>query len=215
MTHIATARALANLLLACSLLALSMAALPCSAGAQQPTGAGTTKAPSVQATTPAPTAPPTPPPAPLVSKAPLAQFSWLVGHWQGEWGPRVAQQVWMPPRSGEMVGIFQLSEDSHTLVVEVYAIRATPRGIELRVRHFTPALTPWEKAGPAVLNLTSIDAKSILFENADNGQPKHWLMKRTGTDSFLARFEIVPKDGQQQVAEISFHRETVAPPARH
>lgn len=121
----------------------------------------------------------------------------------------------MPPRYGEMVGVFQLSEENHTLVIELYAIVATPRGIELRVRHFTPGLTPWEKAGPAVLNLKNIDPKSILFENADNGQPKHWLMKRTGPDAFLTQFEIVPQPGEQQVAEITFHRETVSAPARH
>lgn len=171
-----------------------------SARAQQPIGAGTSQVPPPE---PAPSKPPA-----SVPKGALAQFTWLAGRWRGDWGPRVAQQVWMPPQSGVMVGVFQLSEDDRTLVVELYTIVSTPRGIMLRVRHFTPTLALWEKSNPSILVLKSIDSKSILFDNAGTGQPKHWLMKRTGADSFTARFEIVPEKGQQQVAEIAYHRES-------
>lgn len=141
------------------------------------------------------------------SQTSLAQFSWLTGYWHGNWGPRIAQQVWMAPHSGVMVGAFELSEDGRALVIELYTIASTPNGIELRVRHFTPLLTPWEKSGPAVLSLKSIDSKTILFENKASGQPKRWTMRRTGADSFIARFEIVAQKGQQQVAEITYHRD--------
>ena len=121
----------------------------------------------------------------------------------------------MAPQSGVMVGVFQESEDGKTLVIELYTIRSTPGGIELRVRHFTPALTPWEKSGSAMLSLKNVDAKGILFESADHGQPSRWLLRRTTADAFVERFEIAREKGAQQVAEITFHRRAAAPPANH
>lgn len=207
MTRIANARALAKALLRSVLIFFMVAALNVPLPAQQPTAAGTPQAPPEQL--PAPKATVEGP------KAPLSQFAWLAGYWQGQWGPRLAQQVWMPAQSGTMVGVFQLSEDTQTLVVELYTIVSAPGGIELRVRRFTPSLTAWEKSGPALLNLKSIDSKSILFENANNGQPKSWSMRHTGADTFVARFEIVPEKGQQQVAEIVYHRQPASAPASH
>ncbi|MGA9885172.1 MAG: DUF6265 family protein [Candidatus Acidiferrales bacterium] len=212
MTRTATARAFANMLVAFALVA-STVVLPPRTRAQQPKGAGTFEASSARLLAPATVPRPTPHLA--VTKATLSQFSWLAGHWQGQWGPRLAQQVWMPPQSGVMVGIFQLSDNSKTLVLELYSIVSTPHGIELRVRRFTPSLARWETSGPALLDLKSIDSKSILFENVDNGQPKNWLMRRTGTDSFVQRFEIVPQKGEQQINEIVYHRQPLPVATAH
>jgi hypothetical protein len=173
--------------------------------AQQAPGAGTSEVPEGQAASPNA--------GTLPRKDALADFSWLAGRWVGKWGPRIAQQVWMPPNSGVIAGVFQLSENGRTLVIELFTISSTPQGIELRVRHFTSALTPWETR-PSLLNLKSVGPKSILFENADNGQPKSWLMKRTGPDAFVQRFEIVSQQGQQQVAEIAYQREPAPTQAR-
>lgn len=174
------------------------------AAAQRPAGAATSKT----------TAAPKPQSRPLSSPSQpsLAQFSWLAGYWHGEWGPRVAQQIWMAPRSGAMVGAFQLSEDGKTLVIELFTITSTPNGLELRVRRFTPSLTPWP--GPAVLRLKSADSKSIVFENADNGQPKSWLMKRTDADTFVQTFEITSQKGTQRIAEITYHRASATAPGK-
>jgi hypothetical protein len=189
------------------ILLLSVAAYSTPTDAQQPVGAGTSQIVSDQ------------PPAvqkPLdpATKSALDQFSWLVGHWQGQWGPRIAQQVWMPSHAGVMVGTFQLSDNNKTLVIELFTIASTPHGIELRVRHFTPALTPWERSGPSRLYLQSSDPASIVFESADSGRPTRWLMKRADEDTFVARFEIVTEKGDQQVAEIVYHRERATVPAR-
>jgi Domain of unknown function (DUF6265) len=153
--------------------------------------------------------------APSPAHETLAELAWLAGRWQGNWGPRTAQEIWLPPQSGVMVGVFQLTEDTKTLVIELYSIMATPEGIELRVRHFTPFLTPWEKSAPSLLKLMTYDSKSFLFVNQDNGQPKHWVMKRTDPNTYLARFEIVAGTDQMQSAEIVYHRQGIPAPASH
>jgi len=112
-----------------------------------------------------------------------------------------------------MVGVFQLTEDTKTLVIELYSIMATPQGIELRVRHFTPSLTPWRESEPSLLRLMTYDSKSFLFVNQDNEQPKHWVMKRTDPNTYLANFEIVPEKGEVESSEIIFHRQDIPAPA--
>jgi hypothetical protein len=205
MTRSANARALANALIEFALL--SIVALGVPLWAQQLTGAGTPQ-PRSEEIASAKAAPEAP-------KSSLSQFAWLAGHWQGQWGPRLAQQVWMPPQSATMVGVFQVSENAQKQVVELYTIVSTPRGVELRIRRFTPTLTPWEKSGPALLDLKSIDSKSILFENANDGQPKSWLMTRTGANTFVERFEVVSEKGQRQIAQIVYRRRPApSPPGR-
>lgn len=226
MTRPAMAPAWSVLLVIAAVLC-SIAVVPGRALAQDPEGAGTSEPSQPQKSKPdsepnakadpgthsKPKSPVTS--APPASKPTLDQFAWLAGRWQGKWGPRIAHEVWMPPQSGVMVGVFQLTEDNRTLVIEVYTMVATPDGIELRVRHFTPTLTPWEKGGPSLLKLMTYDSKSFLFVNQDNGQPKHWLMKRTAPGTYVARFEIVPEKGQLQSAEIVYHRQGNSAPANH
>jgi hypothetical protein len=140
------------------------------------------------------------------AKTGLADLAWPAGSWQGAWGPRIAQQVWTTPNSGVMLGSFQLAENDKTLVVEIFTLTETPEGIELRIRHFTPSLVPWEKDGPTVLKLTSMDAKSALFENFVNGEPKTQSVRKIDADTYTSRSEVVPQEGNSQVAEITFHR---------
>ncbi len=149
------------------------------------------------------------------NKMPLADFAWLVGRWRGVWGPRVAQQVWLPARAGVMLGTFQLTENDKTLVVELFTLVEKPDGVQFHLRHFTPSLAAWEKGDPAVLNLTSIDPKTTVFENPHDGQPRRTLFKRLDADTYVARSEVVGKQSATQVTEITYHRQKEARPSRH
>jgi len=172
--------------------------------AQQATGAGTNGA----AREPGSLPPSTP------SKPTLADFAWLAGRWQGSWGPRVAQQTWSAPKAGVMLGTFQLAEGDKTLVLEVFTLVEGADGIEFRLRHFTPALVAWEKPGPTVLGLASLDPKTARFENPVDGQPKHEIFSRTDADTYVSRSEIIPEKGDIQITEITYHRQFDGPPPR-
>ena len=149
------------------------------------------------------------------AKATLADFAWLAGRWQGFWGPRAAQQVWTAPKAGVMMGTFQLAENDRTLVLELFTVVEEPGGIKFHLRHFTPSLVAWEKPGPTVLNLASLDPKSIAFENPLDGQPKRTVFTRVDADTYISRSEVVPEKGQVQVTEITYHRQKEVPPAHH
>ena len=141
----------------------------------------------------------------------LADFAWLPGRWQGQWGPRNVEQEWTPAKAGMMVGIYRVIESDKTLVLEILALTESPDGVEYRIRHFTPSLAPWEKSGGStLLNLVSMDTKRIVFENPIDGQPKHAILDRVDEDTFVSRSEIVPLEGDAQVVSITFHRQKPA-----
>ncbi len=146
--------------------------------------------------------------APSVGQpATLADLAWLEGHWRGDWGPRFAEQVWTAPKADLMLGTFRLVEGNKTLLIEVFTLGQTANGIDLRFRHFTPDLAPWEKSDPTVLTLESFDANRFVFANPVNGEPKHAILTRIGQDTYVSRFEIVPSSGDMQVVEITYHRQ--------
>jgi Domain of unknown function (DUF6265) len=140
-------------------------------------------------------------------KATLADFAWLEGRWQGAWGPRVVEQMWMPPRAGQMLGLFRVVGNNRTLVIELFSLRETPDGIEFLLRHFTPSLIPWEESGAATLKLTSFDPSTAVFENPAGGAPKRNSFTRIGPDTFSSRSEVIPNKGNEQVTEIVYHRQ--------
>lgn len=150
------------------------------------------------------------PPPPAAQKAPppkLADLEWLEGHWRGEWGPRVAEQIWLAPKAGLMVGVFRLTEADKPLVIELFTIVQKNDGINFYLRHFTTALVPWEKSDATVLNLASADGKKIDFENPANGMPKRAILTRVDADTYISRSELVPQKGDVQVIEITYHRQ--------
>ena len=107
-----------------------------------------------------------------------------------------------------MVGVFREIENDKTLVIELFSLVETPDGIEYRFRHFTPSLAPWERSGPTVLMLSSADPTQIVFENANDGKPKRVIFTRIGPDTYISRSEIVPDQGETQVTEITYRRQT-------
>jgi len=175
--------------------------------AQQPAGSNTQAASSPApgpAAAPAPARAASPDSAQL--KASIADFSWLEGRWQGTWGPRVAEQTWLAPKAGTMLGTFRLVENEKVLVLELFTLVQKPEGIDFYFRHFTPELVPWEKTDATILKLASLDAKRADFENPNNGQPKHAILLRVDADTYTSRAEIVPEQGDSQTIEITYHR---------
>jgi len=207
-----------SILVLAAIAVLLPAAMPGTALAQNPSGAGTQAALEPPASAAAKSPESTAPDVPHAPQKPtLADLSWLAGHWQGAWGPRSAQQVWTAAKGGVMMGTFQLEENDKTLVLEIFTVVEGSDGIKIHLRHFTPSLVAWEKPGPIVLELASVDSKSIVFENRVDGQPKRTTFTRVDPDTYTVRSELAPEKGDAQVTEITYHRlkETPAAKSKH
>jgi len=150
-------------------------------------------------------------PAAAAPKSVLDNFAWLEGRWRGEWGPRIAEQAWLGPKGGEMLGVFRLAEADKTLVIELFTLVENSDGVNFYFRHFTPQLLPWEKSDATVLNLAKFDTTTFDFENPSNGMPKRSILTRIDADTYTSRSEIIPESGDMQVIEITYHRQKPAP----
>jgi hypothetical protein len=148
------------------------------------------------------------PGAPL--NATLTDFAWLEGKWQGSWGPRAAEQLWTGPKAGEMLGLFRVVENDKTLVVELYSLLETSDGIELRLRHFTASLLPWEQSSTTLLKLASLDPNAAVFENPSSQQPRRLTLLRVDPETYVSRSEITSGDDNRQVTEIRYHKQKSA-----
>ncbi len=140
----------------------------------------------------------------------LANFSWLEGRWRGDWGPRIAEQVWMAPKADMMLGDFRLIENDKVLVIEFFSLVEKKGGVNFYFRHFTPELVPWEKSDATLLKLSAAEPKKFEFENPANGKPKRVVFSKIDADTYTWRSEIIPETGDPQIVEITYHRQPLA-----
>jgi hypothetical protein len=145
---------------------------------------------------------PQPPTVKTAAKVTLADFNWLVGNWRAEMKEgHVDQAVW-PARGGEIPGMFQLWNADKTVAIELFALRETPTGVEMLIRHFTSELKPWEKE-PIVLTVTENSATRTVFTNLVNNDPKRTIAVRNPDGSFTSRVEMTGAEGKEESFELT------------
>lgn len=95
--------------------------------------------------------------------ASLDDFRFLVGHWRGEALGGVAEEVWLEPSGGAMVGTFRLVKDQKAAFYEIFTI-AEP-DLTLRLKHFHADLTGWEEREEVVtFPLVRVEDGEAVFE---------------------------------------------------
>ena len=77
-------------------------------------------------------------------EATLEDASWLVGSWTGKAFGERFEEVWNPPSSGSMVGMFKLFGDDGVSMYELMMITVEDGTLSLKIRHFDPDFTAWE-----------------------------------------------------------------------
>jgi hypothetical protein len=113
-----------------------------------------------------------------------------------------------------MLGSFQLSENGKTLVLELLTLTEDAGTLKLHIRHFTPSLLAWEKQDPVALNLKSADARTVVFENLADGEPKTATFTRLDADTYFSRFELTSEKGDPHITRIVYHRQSPSPPSK-
>jgi len=77
----------------------------------------------------------------------------------------VAALTFQPPAAGSITGVMRLRQADKLMLVELIAMIDTPRGVELRFRHFTGALEALETTFKQTMLLKSHEATKDTFEN--------------------------------------------------
>jgi hypothetical protein len=148
--------------------------------------------------------------------ATTADFAWLAGNWEGNLagdGGVVAALTFQAPAAGTITGVMRLRQGDKLLMVELIAMVDTPRGVEMRFRHFTGTLEALEPTFKHTMLLKSHEPTKDTFENlADydktlmSTQPRVSAWIRRGPDEMVAHSDIIGGDGKPAVIEVIYRR---------
>lgn len=152
------------------------------------------------------------------TSATLHDFAWLAGRWKGTVAAipgSVAEVTFSAPMSGLVTGMMRLVRNDTVLVVELISLVDTPRGVELRFRHFSPALDAYEREFRQTMRLTRHEPRSYTFENTVaydaklmSTQPRRTQFVRTSDDEYVGRSDIIGGDGKPAEVVATYRRAT-------
>jgi len=83
--------------------------------------------------------PDAPPPAVGVES-----LAWLAGSWSCEALGGVAEETWLPPAGGQMVGVFRVVRPDGPAFYEIMSLLVVDDRLTLRLKHFDADLRGWE-----------------------------------------------------------------------
>ena len=138
--------------------------------------------------------------------AKLADFAWLEGKWQGQFGDALAEETFMAPRAGAILNVFRLIKDEKVLIYETSALVETADDLELRVRHFNAKLEAMESEQPIILKLVKYDGARAEFENFIHTAPKRTIITRKSNDEMDVYSEILRKEGPPTIHKLTMRR---------
>lgn len=98
-------------------------------------------------------------------KADLNAVSWLAGHWRGEALGGIVEEVWAPPLSGSMMGLFKLATAKEIKVYEIETISEEGGTLIFRLKHFDSLLKGWEEKDQSVeFRLVKVETDKVYFD---------------------------------------------------
>jgi hypothetical protein len=137
----------------------------------------------------------------------VQDLAWINGYWRGELkdGART-EQYFAPAAAGVSTGIFRLTTPAGDEMYEVFVLRDTERGPELRVRHFGKDFNPREAGEkPIVLHLATLGAACAEFVNETSNVPKRSVLVRHH-NMLHSRSEILREDGSTAFLDVEWQR---------
>ena len=140
----------------------------------------------------------------------IENFSWLEGAWEGHLdvgdGFALAEVQYLAPKAETILGSFRLTKDGSVYVLELFSMTVVDEQIEMRIRHFSRTLDPWEKEDAIILTLESATDSLYTFRNHIHDSPRWSFLELLGSDQFRARSEIYSKEGEKSEIEILYTR---------
>ncbi|MGA9039680.1 MAG: DUF6265 family protein [Terriglobales bacterium] len=105
--------------------------------------------------------------APLRVK--LDDLAFLCGHNRGEMDGGIIDEHWSEVGGDSLIGMFRFIKEGKVQRYEFLAIEEAPEGTVLRIRRFSPGLTPWEPDHDQTHTLPLISFKpgEAVFQRAD------------------------------------------------
>lgn len=147
--------------------------------------------------------------------ATTADLAWLAGSWEGRMmgGTGIAEVMFAKPNAGVITGVMRLIDGGKVVVVELITLVDTPRGVEMRFRHFSPALEAYEREFKQAMRLVTSDSGRFVFQNdvpyvkeLMSTQPRTTTFTRRGKDGFVGNSSTLSGDSEPGTVEVTYRR---------
>lgn len=131
------------------------------------------------------------------SAGPDSSVDWIAGHWCGEFGDKIIQELWLPPHGGVAVGLGRTLSADRTTGFEYFRITEID-GVQSFVAQ--PGGQP-----PTVFGRTDGGDRWIRFENPEHDFPQRIEYRRDG-DSLHAVAAGPGENGKESVIRFDYRR---------
>jgi hypothetical protein len=139
-------------------------------------------------------------PAPA-APATIDDVRFMAGHWVGDMGGAVSEEVWTEPSGNGMLGMWRYVAGGEARVLELLTLTAGPEGVTLRLRHFDGRLVAREeKDAPLEFKLVRSAPREVVFEGTEKGATVRLTYRAEGD----ALVSVLDKGGKPQ--EFRFKR---------
>jgi len=132
----------------------------------------------------------------------LSDLAWLEGHWVMEGDGGRAEEIWMAPLDGSMVGSFRWAVPGQMHVLEFLVIEEKDAQVTFRFKHYHKDHRAWEDA-PNTYRLVRVDGQQATFENVawNRKVPQTIVYSSPAADRLVFRGESRDGDGEPLVLE--------------
>lgn len=77
--------------------------------------------------------------------ATIADMAWFAGHWTGPALGGTAEELWIAPVAGSMLGMLRMVKDGKPWLYELQTIVEGKGSLVLKVKHFNSDMSAWEE----------------------------------------------------------------------
>jgi hypothetical protein len=109
-------------------------------------------------------------PADTAPRPSLADVAFIAGHWKGDLGGSLSEEIWSAPSGDNMMGMWRLVGGGQVKLFEFLSIVQEAEGPVFRLRHFDrQGVGREEKDRPVVLKLVVSKPREAAFEGPEGG----------------------------------------------
>lgn len=125
--------------------------------------------------------------------------AWLAGNWSGKSADGIAEESYLPPAGGAIIGMFRQTKDDKPIFYEFLAISEHEGSLLYRIKHFNPDLHGWEKQDESVeFPLVKITDHALYFDGL--------TYLKTGENTMSAYVRVGDDEGDSEVLGFHFQR---------
>lgn len=118
----------------------------------------------------------------------IEELAFITGSWQGPLFGGDADETWMPPRDGTMVGVFRLTwPDNDRKIYELFLAEEVDDRVVMTFRHFSPLMEAWEHeiGKPNMFEMVESGDTYAVFDAPDKTQKPGRLTFRLSDEGQL------------------------------